>query len=147
MPQDILAKLWTIGLMDTRAVPDMHCGVSPLPCSLFHPCHATSHPQLQDHTSLQGLCQVMEKVVHADGGDNAEQGLCGYSGASDAGQHKENLVVTAGQISMILSSLFYFALCCHKSSSTCVSAQSDECQLAMRKRLAYTTNDCPPDSP
>jgi hypothetical protein len=79
MPQDMLAKLWTIGLMDTRAVPDMHCAVSPLPCSLSHPCHAISHPPLQDQTSLQGLSQVMEKVVHADGGDIAEQGLCDHS--------------------------------------------------------------------
>ena len=62
MPQDMLAKLWTIGLMDTRAVPDIHCAVSPLPCSLSHPCHAISHPPLQDHTSLQGLSQVMGKV-------------------------------------------------------------------------------------
>ena len=48
---------------------------------------------------------------------------------------------------MILSSLFYFALCCHKSSSTCIIARSDECQLPKRKRLSYTSNDCPPDSP
>lgn len=147
MPQDMLAKLWTIGLMDTPAAPDMHCAVSPLPCSLPRPCHATPHPPLHDHTSLQGLSQVMEKVVHADGGDAAEQGLRGHSGASDAGQHREDLVVTIGQISMILSSLFYSALCCHKSSSICIIAQSDECQLPMRKSLPFTSNECPLDSP
>ena len=98
LPEDMLAKLWTPGLMHERAMPDMQCEVGLF--SMLSNSMSRTVPTLQFlPVEIQGastratigqgrwLTHLQCKALScADSGDTARQGACGHSGLPATGQ-------------------------------------------------------------
>ena len=98
LPEDMLAKLWTPGLMHERVMPDMHCevGIFPMRLAFMSSTGSTLQPEpmelqgvlikasMWSHLLLGSLAQCVHSS--ADHGNTARQGPCSHSGLPDTGQ-------------------------------------------------------------